>query len=105
MLVDGIACRLEGQQQAVAIFGGDGVLHFVDDEDNIGIGLLYDGRERLCQRGALLLAQGVQREAEFETQRPHIHALHARQCLEQARGAILQIQHGLAHGGMDQRGR
>ena len=79
------------------------MLHLVDDQHHTGLGLFHDGGNGLRQRGAVFLAQAVEREAELEAQRAHLGALHARQGLAHARALVLQLGQRLLYGGMHQR--
>ena len=37
--VDAVSCRLQGEEHVLAILAGHGLLHFVDDEHDVALGL------------------------------------------------------------------
>jgi len=103
--VDGIACGLDGQQHLRAIVAGQGLLHFVHDQDQVGAGQFDHFRERLRQRDAALGPHLIELKAELEAGRPHVHALEARQAAQHARSRCLQVGQRTPYGRVHQGGR
>ncbi|MNI02792.1 hypothetical protein D3C73_556800 [compost metagenome] len=103
--VDCIACGFERQEQLVAVVGGDGVLHFVDDQHQVGLRLIDDLGEGLRQCRAARVADAVEFESEFETCCADVNVTDGLEYFKGRGARSLQIIECFMNGVVHERGR
>ncbi|MCY1435491.1 hypothetical protein D9M71_515880 [compost metagenome] len=103
--VDGIPRSLECQEQLLSFLRSDGVLDLIDDQHDVGLGLVDHFGQCLSQRWAIFLADAVHREAELEAKCLDIQTADTLEPIQQGRGGSLKLLECLADGGMQQLAR
>ena len=89
--VDLVSGRLQGEEHVLAILAGNGLLHLVDDEHDVALGLTDQFDEDFCECDAAGRSQTVQLDAHADACCAKVHSLDPAQLLQKRRGGLLEF--------------